>query len=102
MREKIFLTLFFGFVTTIICTGQELSRNIENTIGETLYAKFTGTCYVKATTPNSFLMLMNTNSSSESYNKAFVLFAENTINKPALDEKASYEIFIPTNREGML
>ncbi|RYF89045.1 MAG: hypothetical protein EOO03_06960 [Chitinophagaceae bacterium] len=80
------------------CIAQKLSQSIENAMGEKLYAKFSGRCFVKTPSSNSFLLLVNTNNSSDSYDKAIIVFSEGNQTKPSIDEQGIYEFFIPQHK----
>lgn len=80
------------------CTAQKLSQTIENALGEKVYARFSGNVFLKPTNAGSYLLLVNTTQSTDSYDKALVVFSETGQSKPGIDEQATYEFFIPDNK----
>lgn len=98
MKRKTLFILLSGFFIFQSCVAQKLSQSIENAIGERLYARFSGNVFVKQTSSNSFLLLVNTNKSADSYDKALIVFSEETQTMPSVDEQATYEFFIPDNK----
>lgn len=100
MNPKLLLLSFLVATLFQSCIAQKLSQSIaiENAMGERLYAKFSGRCFVKTTGQNSYLLLVNTNNSSDSYDKAIIVFSEGNQTKPAIDEQDIYEFFIPNHK----
>jgi hypothetical protein len=92
----VFIAVIFLFFQS--CSAQSLSKKIENAFSEKLFSKFSGKCFLKETTPNSFLLLINSRNSIDSYDKAFVVVSESNQTKPTIDEQSTYEFFIPLNK----
>lgn len=80
------------------CIAQNFSQSIENAIGGKLYAKFSGKAFVKSGNEDSYLLMINSNNSSDTYDKAIILFSENKIEKPIINSEENLEFFIPDNR----
>lgn len=98
MINKMISLIICSMILFQSCSSQKLSKSIEGAIGEKLYAKFTGRVFVKESSDNSSLLLINTNKSSENYDKAIVVFSDVKQSLPPIDETATYEFFIPENR----
>jgi|SRR5690606_8372471 len=98
MKVKTIIFLLLGIPAFHSCLGQKLTQSIENALGEKLYARFSGSTYVKETGENSFLFLVNTNNSQDCYDKAIVIFSEKSLEKPDFKENETFEFFIPESR----
>lgn len=97
MRPK-YLLLLIGLTIFKSCISQKNPQDIENALGERIFTKFSGTAYIKPTSTNSFLILVNTKKSSDSYDKAIVVFVENKPIINEIDEESIYHFFIPENK----
>lgn len=98
--KKLNLFLLVIFSSFIIQSGfaQNFSQSIENAIGEKLYSKFSGKGFVKPCTDESFLLMINSNNSSDTYDKAIILFSDSLIAKTKIINEGILEFFIPENR----
>lgn len=62
-------------MTISSCVVQNLSKSIENSLGEKVYLKISGKLYLKQTSENTILILCRSTNTSEKYfDKAFIVF----------------------------
>lgn len=98
MQTRFLIAVTSCLIISNSVISQQLSQDIQSAIGEKLYMRFAGSCYTKVTGANSYLLLINTMGSGENFDKAVIVFSEENQVKPAVDEQATYEFFIPENR----
>ncbi len=100
MKKLLFYMLFLQILTISSCVAQNLSKSIENSLGEKLYLKISGKLYLKQSSENTILILCRSNGTSEqNFDKAFTIFSETIIEKININEMDDYEIQIPESKK---
>lgn len=97
---KTFLPLLAISILLIFqsCTKQTTREAVEKAINEKMYASFSGKVNIKETFENSYLILINTTNSTDSYDKAIVVTSETPLIKPNISASDTYTFFIPENK----
>lgn len=98
MKLNFLLQIVVGILILQSCVAQKQPLYIENAIGEKIYTKFSGTCLWRRTDDKSYLLLVNTTKSTDSYDRAIIVFSDHSVGKPEINEEATYEFFIPENK----
>jgi hypothetical protein len=100
MKKTLFILLTLSTLTISSCVAQNLSKSIENSLGEKVYLKISGKLYLKQSSENTILILCRSNGISPQYfDKAFVVLSETAIPKISINETDDYEIQIPESKK---
>lgn len=93
------LLIFLSYIT-ISCSSQNISKEIDNTLGGKLFLNTIGNIYVKQSNDKSLLLLFKTKgNSSTTFDKSMIIFSETVIPKLSLNESELYEIKISESRK---